>query len=114
MLGIMSFGLLVLLSGWPYASGLPFALGCIALSALMVRLMPWRFEVYDVGLELRFALGRRRFLLRDDITVRVNPGSPVVLFGRHRRLAYPLTDGFVEPRRAMLRAVLIECGFDVA
>src|SRR5882672_8676839 len=77
MLGIMGFGVMVLFWDWPGGEFSGFALSCIAAAALMVRIMPWRFEVRDEGLHLWFALGRRRFLLRDDITVRVNPGSPV-------------------------------------
>ncbi|HZP31147.1 MAG TPA: hypothetical protein VFC99_19515 [Acidimicrobiia bacterium] len=113
ILGIMGFGLMIAVWDLP-AFAPPFAVGCIAVSALMVRVMPWRFEVLDEGLELWFALGRRRFLRRDEVTVRVNPGSPVALCGPGRRFGYPLTDGFVERRRAMLRSVLIEFGFEVA
>ncbi len=114
MLGIMGFGLLVLLWDWPEGPLSAFSVSCIGVAVLMVRVMPWHFEVHDEGLLLWFAFGRRRFLYRDDITVRVNPGSPVVLFGASRRLAYPLPDGFVERRRAVLRSVLIECGYRVA
>ncbi len=112
-LGLIGFGLLVIFWEWPGGPISGFALGCILVGALMVRVMPWHFEVHESGIDLWFALGRRRFLPKDAVTVRVNPGSPVALVGRGRRMGYPLTDGIVERRRAMLRSVLLELGFDV-
>jgi len=112
-LGIVVFGLLVLLWQWPSGPVPTFAVGCIVVGAVMVRCLPWHFDVRRDGLELWFSLGRRVFLRREDVTVRVNPGSPVALIGPRRRYGYALTDGLVERRRAMLRAVLLEYGYEV-
>jgi hypothetical protein len=80
------------------------------LSALM---LPWRFVVVDDGIALWFPFGRRRFYRRDALTVRADRGGAVAYPGRARRFGYPLTDGLVEKRRLLLRAVLVEHGFRV-
>lgn len=77
-------------------------------------LLPWRFEVLDAGIALWFPFGKYRYLAKDRVTVRVGHGSTVVLPRRADRFGYPLTDGLVEQRRAVLRAVLTEHGYDVA
>jgi hypothetical protein len=48
------------------------------------------------------------------VTIRVRSGSPVAYPEVFRRWGYPLTDGLVERRRTLLRAVLVEHGFRVA
>ena len=78
------------------------------------RYLPWRFAVLDDGIALWFAFGRRLFLPKDAVTVRVGAGSPVAYPEVFRRVGYPLTDGLVERRRVLLRAVLVEHGFRVA
>jgi hypothetical protein len=96
--GSVGFALVYALSGWVCAATLP-----------------WRFDVRDDGLELRFAFGKRRFLMKADVTVRCRVGSPVALIGPSRRLGYPLTPGGLrEQNRQMLRSVLIDTGYDVA
>ncbi len=78
------------------------------------RYLPWRFAVLDDGIALWFAFGRRLFLPKDAVTVRVGSGSTVAYPQAFRRFGYPLTDGLVESRRTLLRAVLVEHGFHIA
>lgn len=78
------------------------------------RMLPWRFEVVDEGIVLWFPFARLRFLPRDAITVRVAPGSAVASLDDSRRMGYPLSDGIVERRHDVLRAVLAEHGFRLA
>jgi hypothetical protein len=86
-----------------------------ALCGLVVaRYLPWRFAVVDEGIALWFAFGRRLFLPKDAVTVRVNLSSSVAYPKVFRRFGYPLTDGILERRHALLRAVLVEHGFRVA
>jgi hypothetical protein len=86
-----------------------------ALCGLVVaRYLPWRFAVVDEGIALWFAFGRRLFLPKDAVTVRVNLSSSVVYPEVYRRFGYPLTDGILERRHPLLRAVLVEHGFHVA
>jgi hypothetical protein len=81
---------------------------------ISARYLPWRFAVLDDGIALWFPFGRRLFLPRDAVTVRVGAGSVVAYPKAYRRLGYPLTDGLVEKRRAALQAVLAEHGFRLA
>ena len=59
--------------------------------------------------------GRRLFLPKEAVTVRVGlSGVPSRIPKCIRRFGYPLTDGLVERRRMLLRAVLVERGFRLA
>jgi hypothetical protein len=81
---------------------------------IAARYLPWRFAVLDEGIALWFPFGRRLFLPREAVTVRVGTGSAVAYPEVYRRFGYPLTDGLVERRRPALRAVLVEHGFRVS
>ena len=76
--------------------------------------LPWRFEVLDGGIALWFPFGRYRYLAKEQVQVRVGHGSTVVLPRDADRFGYALTDGLVERRRAVLRAVLMEHGYQLA
>jgi hypothetical protein len=76
--------------------------------------LPWRFVVVDDGIGLWFTFGRRRFLPKSEIVVRAGLGSAVAYRGENRRFGYPLSDGFVERRRAALTEVLMFLGFRLA
>jgi hypothetical protein len=78
------------------------------------RYLPWRFAVLDEGIALWFAFGRRLFLPKEAVTVRINTGSSVAYPEVFRRFGYPLTDGILERRHTLLRAVLVEHGFRLA
>jgi hypothetical protein len=94
--------------------GGPAAAIVLLVPALVVGLaLPWRFEVLDAGIALWFPFGKYRYLAKERVTVRVGHGSTVLLPRRADRFGYPLTDGLVEQRRAVLRAVLTEHGYDV-
>ena len=88
--------------------------GFIVFGSLVSVVLPWRFVVVDQGIGLWFGFGRRRFLPRDDIVVRVGLGPTVVFRNGAERFGYPLSDGLVERRRRELRAVLGEHGFRLA
>jgi hypothetical protein len=83
--------------------------------ALLVSLwIPWRFLVYTHGIELWFGFGKRRFLERENVTVRANLGGAVVLPRGAQRFGYPLTNGLVERDRVALRTAFALNGFDLA
>lgn len=81
---------------------------------IAARYLPWRFAVLDEGIALWFPFGRRMFLPREAVTVRVGTASAVAYPEAYRRFGYPLTDGLVERRHAALHAVLAEHGFRLA
>jgi hypothetical protein len=109
---MVAFALIVLLQ--PGRAGAFYALVFAVCAWIWARALPWRFAVLDEGIALWFPFGRRMFLPRDAVTVRVGSGSPVAYPKAYRRFGYPLTDGLVERRRAALQAVLVEYGFRIA
>ena len=95
-------------------SALFYAIVFAACGVGAAHLLPWRFEVVDEGIVLWFPFARLRFLPREAVTVRISPGSAVASLEGRRRPGYALSDGVVERRHALLRAVLVELGFRVA
>jgi hypothetical protein len=95
-------------------SGTVAAIVLVVPAMIVAVILPWRFAVLDRGIALWFPFGKYRYLEKETITVRVGHGSTVLLPRRTERFGYPLTDGLVERRRMVLRAVLIDHGFDVA
>jgi hypothetical protein len=77
---------------------------------------PWRFSVYDDGLDLVFPFGRRVFLPKRTTTVRLETVGAVARIDGHHRPGYLLQDGVLyEPdQRARLRAALNFYGYNVA
>jgi hypothetical protein len=94
------------------ASSLPLGLFLLAVGAFARVALPWRFVVVDEGIALWFGFGKRRFLARDNLTVRVEVGGVRVL-PASERFGYLLTDGINNRRVPILRAVLEEHGFRV-
>ena len=67
--------------------------GLFALAAYVHgRWLPWRVNVFDDGLALTFAFGRRLFVPKHNTTVRIQYAGAVALVGRARRFGYPLID----------------------
>ena len=97
-----------------FVGGPAAALVLLVPAVIVGVLLPWRFEVLDAGIALWFPFGKYRYLAKERVTVRVGHGATVLLPRRAERFGYPLTDGLVEQRRAVLRAVLTEHGYDVA
>ncbi len=109
--GMLVFALIQGLTGIEFlAFGVFFAVGGV----LFGLVLPWRFVVVDEGIGLWYCFGKRRFRPKSDVTVRVGSGSSVLLRAGAERFGVPLTDGLVERRRMVLRAVLAEHGFDLA
>ena len=73
---------------------------------------PWRCVVVDEGSAMWFGFGKRRFLARDDVTVRVERGD-VQVVTNSQRFGYLLTDGITNRRVPDLTVVLEEHGFCV-
>jgi len=109
---MVAFALIVLLQ--PGRAGAFYALVFGVCAWIWARALPWRFAVLDDGIALWFPFGRRLFLPKDAVTVRVNTGSSVAYPEVFRRYGYPLTDGILERRHKLLRAVLVEHGFRLA
>jgi len=107
--------LMIVLAGAGYLLfGAGLAIVLLVPAVIVGVAFPWRFAVLEAGIALWFPLGKYRYLAKEAVTVRVGHGSAVLLPRRTERFGYPLTDGLVEQRRAILRAVLCEHGYDVA
>ena len=91
---------------------LPAAVGLVLIGWVAARSAPWRFVVVDEGIALWFAFGRRRFIARNDVTVRMDLTGAVAR-PHSERFGYPLTDGVTTRRRSLLRAILTEHGFEI-
>jgi hypothetical protein len=60
-------------------------------------------------------MGRRRFLSKDTLTIRVDLVGAFALIGKHRRFGYPLLDQILyrPGHEDELRTVFVEHGFTV-
>ena len=70
---MVALALLVLLQ--PGRAGVFYALLFAICAWIWARALPWRFAVLDEGIALWFPFGRRLFLPKEEVTVRVNTGS---------------------------------------
>ncbi len=94
------------------ASRLPLGVCLVAFGAFASMAIPWRFIVVDEGIAMWFGFGKRRFLVRDDVTVRVEFGD-VQVVPNSEHFGYLLTDGITNRRVPTLSAVLEEHGFQI-
>lgn len=100
------------IAGW-FFGGLGLVVVLVVPAVAVGTFLPWRFEVLDRGIALWFPFGKYRYLAKEQVTVRVGHGATVVLPLHAERFGYALTDGLVEQRRTILRAVLAEHGYDL-
>ena len=90
--------------------------GALVLGAgalVMGAALPWRFAVFDEGVNLWFALRQDRFFSKHDVRVRAGAGGAVLYPSGRGRFGYSLSDGLVERRRDFLRALLLQHHFRV-
>jgi len=104
--------LAIIVGCFSVSSNVPFAFVMLALGAYAIVTVPWLFVIDDSGIVLRFGFGRRRFLGRSDVAVRVNRNG-VLAIPSGDRFGYPLTDGFSTRRAVNLRVALEGHGFRI-
>jgi hypothetical protein len=91
----------VLVIGWSHS--VQWAALLVVAAALHARFLPCAFTVTDDGVWMLFPFGRRRFLAKQAITIRLDIVGAVALVGRRRRVGYPLMDRVLyEPGRTSL------------
>jgi hypothetical protein len=80
------------------------------------RWLPWQFTILDEGLALTFPFGRRLFLPKRSLTVRIETVGATALVGRRRKFGYLLMDRILyEPGRdILLRTAFTGLGYDLA
>ena len=94
-----------------------FATAFALMAFIHSRWLPWRFEIQEEGLRLRFPFGRDLFLNRSFATIRVDVVGAMVYDARsgRSRFGYPLMDGILyQPgRESLLRSAFVDRGYTV-
>ena len=80
------------------------------------RWLPCQFTILDDGIALRFPFGRRRFLPKSKLCIRLEVVGAIALVGRHRRFGYPLLDRvlYVPGHDEMMRTTFSALGYELA
>ena len=96
-------------------AGLKWATASTLLAWCHRRWPPWQFTVTDDGLALAFPFGRRAFLPKGELTVRMEMVGATALVGRHRRLGDPLLDSilYVPGRTLLMRTAFTGLGYEL-
>ncbi|MDQ1431083.1 MAG: hypothetical protein QOF40_1685 [Actinomycetota bacterium] len=110
---LIGFALLLVAYRWNHS--LQWATFLVVAALLHGRLLPWRFQVLEDGLQLQFPFGRRLFLPKGVTTIRLETVGAVAMLGSHRHLGYLLHDGvlYVPDQRNRLRRALNFYGYRV-
>ena len=110
---LLALALAVLLSRWNHS--IQFATLLALVAYIHERWLAWQFFVADDGITLRFPFGRRAFLSKDAVTIRMEMVGAFALVGRRRRFGYPLLDRILyQPgHEDALRLIFHEHGYDV-
>jgi len=79
------------------------------------RWLPWRFTIHEDGLALTFPFGRRIFLPRSALTVRLEVVGAVAMVGRRRHFGYLLMDhlGYTPGNEERLRGAFTLLGYNL-
>ena len=103
------------LSHWNHS--VEFGTTFVVIAFIHSRWLPWRFEIHEDGLHLRFPFGRQLFLSRTVATVRVDVVGAMAYDDRRgkHRFGYPLMDGilYTPGRESKLRSALLSRGYTV-
>jgi hypothetical protein len=77
------------------------------------RWLPWQFTIREDGIELAFPFGRRLFLPRRSLTVRIEVVGAIAMVGRRRHFGYLLMDriGYEPNSEGRLRGALTGFGY---
>jgi hypothetical protein len=110
---LLGFALVIVAYRWNHS--LQWATLLVVAAWLHGRMLPWRFEVANDGLHLKFPFGRRVFLPKGSTTVRLESVGAVALNDGHRHLGYLLHDGvlYVPDQRTRLQRALNFYGYRV-
>ena len=108
------FAVLILASRWNHS--VQFATLFCLLAYIHARWLACHFCVYDEGVLLTFPFGRRKFLSKESMRIRIEMVGAIALLGRHRRFGYPLMDSILyQPNHEeTMRRVFTARGYDVA
>jgi hypothetical protein len=79
------------------------------------RWLPWQFTIREDGLALAFPFGRRLFLPRASLTVRIEMVGAIALVGRRRHFGYLLMNriGYEPDNESRLRGAFAGFGYNM-
>jgi hypothetical protein len=98
---LLAFAVGILAIGWSRSIQWATLLGLAAY--IHSRWLPCQFTILEEGIELRFPFGRRLFLAKNRLTIRLEMVGATALVGRRRRFGYFLLDRILyEPGRGLL------------
>jgi hypothetical protein len=112
--------MLVVLAIWALVVGwsrsIQWATLLVVVADVHGRWLPWQFTILDDGLALTFPFGRRVFLPKSSLRVRMEVVGATALVGRRRKFGYLLMDRVLyEPgREILLRTAFTGLGYDLA
>jgi len=90
---MLGLAVAILLSGWNHS--VQFASLFVVLAYVHARWLPRRYVVAADGLALTFPFGRRLFLPKSTVTVRMEMVGAFALTGRRRWFGYPLLESLL-------------------
>jgi hypothetical protein len=95
--------------------GIQWATLLAAIAYVHARWLPWQFAIHEDGLALQFPFGRRLFIPRSVLTVRIEVVGAVAMVGRHRHFGYLLMDriGFEPNDEERLRGAFTGFGYNL-
>jgi hypothetical protein len=111
----LAMALIMYIAHWSH--WIQFSTAFLVVAFIHSRWLPWRFEIRDDGVELRFPFGRHMFLSRSIATVRVEIVGAFLYDDRRSRLSfgYPLLDGilYTPGRESVLRSAFVSRGYTI-
>jgi hypothetical protein len=110
---LLGLAALILYVGWSHSIQWVTLLAAIAY--VHGRWLPWQFTIREDGLALRFPFGRRLFLPRSSLTVRMEVVGAVAMVGRRRHFGYLLMDriGYEPGNERRLRGAFTGFGYNL-
>jgi hypothetical protein len=95
--------------------GIQWATLLAAIAYVHGRWLPWQFAIHEDGLALQFPFGRRLFIPRSLLTVRIEVVGAVAMVGRRRHFGYLLMDriGFEPNGEERLRGAFTGFGYNL-
>jgi hypothetical protein len=87
----------------------------VVVAYIHFRWLPWQFTIRDEGLVLTFPFGRKLFIPKASLTVRIETVGATALVGRHRRFGYLLLDrlGYEPGRSILLHTAFSGLGYEL-
>ena len=110
---LLGFAVLILVINTNH--GIQWAMLLALVAYIHGRWLPWQFAIREDGLSLAFPFGRRLFLPRQSLTVRIEMVGAIAMVGRRRHFGYLLMDrlGYEPNNEERLRGAFSGFGYNL-